>query len=150
MEARPSATQHSNSSAGEPIEYKELKGYLDNLAHAATSEKAVLQQLSAAVALLTATNSTLMKEIKELTADKKYLGCLSRSVNTDKPIKGEEKGRWKKANPGRFIVDGYCHTQDYPIGKDHASGPCSNPGPQQKREATCTNLMGMCKDFSGW
>ena len=128
MGTRPSVTRHSNvwfvtppPSSGYPIKYEKLEGYLDNLAHAATNKKLVLQQLSAAVALLTATNATLVQEIKALTSNNKYLGGLARSTTTAHPGKGKEKGRWTKANPGRFIVGGYCHTHGYCVGKDHDS-----------------------------
>ena len=106
MGAWTSVPRQSNPSDGEPIDYEKLKGYLDNLAHTAINKKAVLQQLSTAVDLLTATNATFVEEIKGLTANIKYLCSLARSTNTAKPGKGEEKCRWKKANPVCFIIGG--------------------------------------------
>ena len=100
MGARPSAPRYSTPSSGGPIEYKKLEGYLDNLVHATTNKKVVLQQLSAAVALITATNTSLVLEIKALTTDNKYLGGLACSANTAKTEKGKEKGLRTKANPG--------------------------------------------------
>ena len=157
MGMRPSATQHSDvrfanqlRSAVEPIEYKKFEGYLDNLAHAATNKKAVLQKLTASVALLFSTNATIVAKIKALTTDNKYLGGLARSATTSHPRKGKGKGRWTKANPGCFIVGGYCHTHGFCVGKYHDSSSCSIPGPQQKWEATRVNPMGVCKDLSGW
>ena len=85
MGAQPSAPQHSNLLAGEPIGYKKREGCLDNLAHVTTNKKAVLQQLSSAVASLTATNATHVVEIKALTAEEKYLRGLARSANTANP-----------------------------------------------------------------
>ena len=85
MGAWTSVPRQSNPSDGEPIDYEKLKGYLDNLAHTAINKKAVLQQLSAAVALLTSANATLLEENKVLTTTNKYLGGLERSKNTAKP-----------------------------------------------------------------
>ena len=104
-----SGPQHSNvlistqpPSAGEPIEYKKLESYFGNLAQAATNKKAVLLQLFAAVASLTATNATLMEDIRVLTANNKYIGGLKRSMTTNKPgkEKGKGKGRWAKGESG--------------------------------------------------
>ena len=106
MGAQPSAPRHFNPSAGEPIEYKQLEVYLDNLAHANTNKKAVRQQLSSAFALLTTTNATLVEEIKAIPANKKYFVSLACSANITKSVKGKEKGLWTKANPGRYIVGG--------------------------------------------
>ena len=92
MGAQSSAPWNSNPSDGEPIDYKKLEGYLDNLAHANTNNNVVLKQLSATVAFLTATNAMLVEDIKALTSNNKYLGGLAHSVNTAKPGKVKEKG----------------------------------------------------------
>ena len=129
IRTRPSAPQHSNvrfanqpPSAGEHIKYVKIEGYLDNLAHAATKKKAVLQKLFAVVALLTTTNATIVEEIKALTADNKYPGRLARSATTVQPGKGKENDHWTKANPGHSIVYGYCHMHGFCVGKYHDSG----------------------------
>ena len=109
---------------------------------------AVLQQLSTAVTLLTATNATLVEEIKEITAKNNYLSGLERSADTAKT--GKEKGRWKKANPGQYIVGGYCHMHRYCVDEDYYSGLCRNPVPLHKREATHAKPMGRCKYFDVW
>ena len=92
--------------------------------------------------MLTATNATLVLEIKVLTSDGKYLSELEHSATTANPGKGKEKGRWTKANLGRFIVGGYCHTHVYRVVKDHYIGLSSNTVPQHKIEATCANPNG--------
>ena len=89
MGAQPSAPQHSNLLAGEPIGYKKREGCLDNLAHVTTNKKAVLQQLFAAVSLLTATTATLMEDIRVLTANNKYISGLEHSATTNKQGKGK-------------------------------------------------------------
>ena len=92
MGTRTSALRKSNRSAGEPVKYEKLEGYLNNLDPAATNKKAVLQKLSAAVASLIATNEKLVMKIKALTARKKYLGGLESYAKTAKPGKGKVKG----------------------------------------------------------
>ena len=83
---------------------------------------------SAAVALLAATNKTLVEEIIDLNANNKYLGGLACSATTTQPGEGNGKGRWTKANSGCFIVGGYCRTHGFCVGKYHDSGPCSTLG----------------------
>ena len=92
------------------------------MSHAATNEKALHQQLSATVALLTATNTLLVEEIKSFTTENKYFGGLARSATTTQTGKGKGKGRWTKANMGCFIVGGYYHIHGFCVGKEHDIG----------------------------
>ena len=85
-----------------------------------------------------------------INTDNKYIGGLARFATNAKPDKGKEKGLWTKVNTGRFIVSGYCHTDNYPLGKDHDSGSCRNPFPQHKRDSTRAKPMGSCREFNGW
>ena len=99
---QPSTLRNSGAnqppSAGEPIEYKKLEGYINNLSHAATNKNTMLQQLTASIASLTSTNKMLVAKIKSLTANNKYLGGIARSTTTAHPGKGNGKGRWAKLN----------------------------------------------------
>ena len=70
-----------SSTAGEPINYKKFEGYLDNLSHAATNKKVVLQQLSTAFTLFTSNNAMIVEQIKALTTNNKYLGGMARSAS---------------------------------------------------------------------
>jgi hypothetical protein len=107
-----------------------MEAALDNLALAATSDKATVQQLTAAnlaltttIAILTATNKNLVNA-----AAKKKPGAragASKTPDADKPIPG-----------------GYCWTHGHWVRKSHTSETCTNKAEGHKDKATSKDTMG--------
>ena len=83
---------------------------LDNLALAATNDKTVLEQLTAANLALTATIATLMATNKKL-ADKARSGTAGTPRTPGTPGKGTK-------NPHR---GNYCWTHGHRVSKEHTS-----------------------------
>ena len=73
-----------------PPNTKDLEGYFDNLAAAATNEKAVLGQLVANNTTLTATNAEMAAAVKQLQAD---VRLLHQEVSKLKQLLGRGRGR---------------------------------------------------------
>ena len=89
----------------EPVVFDRLDTYLDNLANSATNGRAVLSQLTTAVAALTTANTQLAKTNKLLTANNKKLRNKIDRVPSSRLGRSSRSGRtFTKANPGRFAV----------------------------------------------
>ena len=120
--------------AGFPPTMDRLESALDNLALAATNDKTVLEQLTAANLALTSTVATL-------TATNKKLADKAKSVTPGTPRKVT-----KHLRPGN-----YCWTHGHRVSKDHTSATCGNKAAGHKDDATLSNMMGGSeKDNKGW
>jgi hypothetical protein len=110
-----------------------LESALDNLALAATNDKTVLEQLTAANLALTSTVATL-------TATNKKLANKAKSVTPSTPGKAA-----KHPHPGN-----YCWTHGHRVSKDHTSATCGNKAAGHKDDATLANTMGGSERDKGW
>ena len=72
-----------------PPNAQELEGYFDNLAAAATNEKAVLEQLVTNNTQLTEANAVLTEAVKQLSADYR---SLRQDVNKIRKVAGGGRG----------------------------------------------------------
>jgi hypothetical protein len=115
-----------------------LESALDNLALAATNDKAVVEQLTAANLALTSTIATLTATVKKL-ADK--AGTPTPRGNTT------SSGPRLTKNP---LPGNYCWTHGHCCSKDHTSLTCGNKAPGHKDEATSLNTMGGSEKDKGW
>jgi hypothetical protein len=116
-----------------------LRSALDNLALAATNDKTVPDQLTAANLALTGTIATLTAAIKKL-ADKASAGTAGTPRTPGKPGKGVR-------NPHR---GNYCWTHGHRVSKEHTSATCFNKAPGHKDDATLANTMGGSENDKGW
>ena len=116
-----------------------LGSALDNLALAATNDKTVLDQLTAANLALTGTIATLTAAIKKL-ADKASAGTAGTPRTPGTPGKGVR-------NPHR---GNYCWTHGHRVSKEHTSATCFNKAPGHKDDATLANTMGGSENDKGW
>jgi hypothetical protein len=90
-----------------------INNALDNLASAATNEKAILEQLIASNSSLATSNSTLTNQVKTLPN--------------------------KKRGPDPA---GYCWSHSYHVGHGHTDHTCSHPKEGHQPTTTCNNIMG--------
>ena len=116
-----------------------LESTLDNLALAATNDKTVLEQLTAANLALTGTIATLTATNKKL-ADKARAGTAATPRTPGTP------GKVTK-NPHR---GNYCWTHDHRVSKEHTSATCFNKAAWHKDDATHANTMGGSENDKGW
>ena len=116
-----------------------LESVLDNLALAATNDKKVLEQLTAANLALTGTIGTLTATNKKL-ADKARTGTAGTPRTPGTPGKVTR-------NPHR---GNYCWTHGHRISKEHTSSTCFNKAAGHKDNATLGNTMGGSKNDKGW
>jgi hypothetical protein len=112
---------------------------LDNLALAATNDKTVLEQLTAANLALTATIATLTATNKKL-ADKASAGTAGTPRTPGKPSNVTR-------NPHR---GNYCWTHGHKVSKEHTSATCFNKAAGHKDDATLANTMGGSDKDKGW
>jgi hypothetical protein len=115
-----------------------LESALDNLALAATNDKAVVEQLTAANLALTSTIATLTATVKKL---------------ADKGGKPTPRGTSAASGPRLTknpVPGNYCWTHGHRCSKDHASLTCGNKAPGHKDEATSSNTMGGSEADKGW
>ena len=112
---------------------------LDNLALAATNDKTVLEQLTAANLALTGTIATLTATNKKL-ADKARAGTAGTPRTPGTPGKGTR-------NPHR---GNYCWTHGHRVSKEHTSATCFNKAAGHKDDATRANTMGGSENDKGW
>ena len=112
---------------------------LDNLALAATNDKTVLEQLTAANLALTGTIATLTATNKTL-ADKARAGTAGTLRPPGTPGKGTR-------NPHR---GNYCWTHGHRVSKEHTSATCFNKAAGHKDDATRANTMGGSENDKGW
>ena len=112
---------------------------LDNLALAATNDKTVLEQLTAANLALTGTIATLTATNKTL-ANKARAGTAATPRPPGTPGKGTR-------NPHR---GNYCWTHGHRVSKEHTSATCFNKAAGHKDDATRANTMGGSENDKGW
>jgi hypothetical protein len=115
-----------------------LESALDNLALAATNDKAVVEQLTAANLALTSTIATLTATVKKL---------------ADKGGKPTPRGTSAASGPRLTknpVPGNYCWTHGHRCSKDHSSLTCGNKAPGHKDEATSSNTMGGSEADKGW
>jgi hypothetical protein len=91
---------------------------LDNLASAATNEKAILEQLIATNSSLATSNTTLTNQVKALHDQlaAKTKGGGRRGGGSNDPNRGKGPN-----------LAGYCWSHGYHIGHGHTGHTCSNP-----------------------
>jgi len=116
----------------------QMEAALDNLALAATSDKATVQQLTAANLALTTTIATLTATNKKLVdaAGKKKPGAAGGAARTPDPA---------KPFPG-----GYCWTHGHRVCKSHTSETCANKAEGHKDKATSKDTMGGSTANKDW
>ena len=111
---------------------------LDNLALAATSDKATLQQLTAANLALTTTVATLTATNKKLVD----------AVAKKKP--GAGAGASKTPDTDKPIPSGYCWTHGHWVRKSHTSETCTNKAEGHQDKATSKDTMGGSTANKDW
>ena len=117
-----------------------MEAALDSLALAATNDKAVVQQLTAANLALTNTVVTLTAAIKKLVeAAAKKKGTVA-SMSTPGRVPGANA-----TYPGN-----YCWTHRHRVSKGHTSETCSNKAEGHKNNATAADTKGGSKNNKGW
>ena len=129
----PLGGAHGVTPSGLPPTMDRLESALDNLALAATNDRTVLEQLTAANLALTTTVATL-------TATNKKLADKAKSGTPGAPAKST-----RNPYPGN-----YCWTHGHRIGKDHTSATCGNKAAGHKDDATLSNTMGGSEKDKGW
>ncbi len=110
-----------------------INNALDNLASAASSEKAILEQFIASNSSLATSNSNLTNQVKTLCDQlaAKSRGGSGRGGGSNDPN--------KRRGPDPA---GYCWSHDYRVGHGHTGHTCSNPKEGPQPIATCNNIMG--------
>jgi len=116
-----------------------LESALDNLALAATNNKTVLEQLTAANLALTGT-------IAMLTATNKKLADKARAGTAATPRIPGTPGKVTR-NPHR---GNYCWTHGHWVSKERTSATCFNKAARHKDEVTLANMMGGSENDKGW
>jgi len=116
-----------------------LESALDNLALAATNDKTVLEQLTAANLALTGTMATLTATDKKL-ADKARAGTAGTPRTPGTPGKVTR-------NPHR---GNYCWTHGHRVSKEHTSATGFNKAAGHKDDATLANTMEGSENDKGW
>jgi hypothetical protein len=130
----PLGGAHGVMPAGLPPTMDRLESALDNLALAATNNRTVLEQLTAANLALTSTVATLTATNKKLAKGK------AKSVTP-----GTTRSPSKPPHPGN-----YCWTHRHRCSKDHTSATCGNKAAGHKDDATLSNTMGGSDSNKGW
>ncbi len=106
---------------------------LDNLASAASNEKAVLEQLIASNSSLATSNSTLANQVKilrdQLAAKSRGGGGRGGGSNNPNKRRGPDPA-------------GYCWSHSYRVGHGHTSHTCVNPKEGHQPTAMRDNIMG--------
>ena len=118
---------------------------MDNLALAATSDKATVQQLTVVNLALTTTVATLTATNKKLVdaAARKKPGAAS----------GAAAGASKTAGKGwadRAVPGGYCWTHGHRIRKSHTSKTCPKKSEGHDDKATAKDMKGGSTKDKGW
>jgi len=138
----------SGRSAEPPSEaaMERLDDYLDNIANAATNEKAVLKELVATNSKQSETISTQAQNIKSLTHQVQKLHEQISSLKN-------RSGRHSNTPPTSEwtpVSNGYCWSHGYRVAPGHSSLTCIRPLPGHKKEATRRNIMGGSTKDKGW
>ena len=118
-----------------PASSNKLEAALDNLALAATTDSAILQQSTAANLALTKANAVLTATNKSLVDAATKAGTVG--AGTDKP----------KEKP---IKNGYCWSHGHKVYRNHSSATCTRPEEGHCKEATYNNTMGGSDKNKGW
>ena len=134
---------------------EQLGESFDNLALAATMKSDVIESLTKSVAELTAMNTTLVEEVKEL---RKGLDKALKALKNNGGGRngGEDGGTQVNPNgtrkwPSWTDPDAYCWSCGYKLKKGHTSATCRlRKNPQHKAEATRHNTMGGSTINAGW
>jgi hypothetical protein len=106
---------------------------LNNLASAASKEKAILEQLIASNSSLATSNSNITNQVKTL---RDQLAAKSRSSVCR--VAGSNDPN-KRSGPD---PDGYCWSHGYRVGHDHTGHTCSHLKEGHQPTATCHNIIG--------
>ena len=123
--------------AGPAIE--RLETALDNLALAATNNNAILQQLTSANLVLTATIGTLTATNKKLVN-----AATARAKRAPIAVPPVERVRIP-AHPGN-----YCWTHGHCISKEHTSATCVRKATGHRNDATSANILRGSEKDKGW
>jgi hypothetical protein len=106
---------------------------LNNLASAASNEKAILEQLIASNSSLATSNFNLTNQVKTLRDQ-----LMTKSRSDICRVAGSNDPN-KRRGPNH---DGYCWSHGYHVGHGHTSHTCSHPKEGHQPTATCNNIMG--------
>jgi hypothetical protein len=115
-----------------------MEAALDNLALAATSDKATVQQLTAANLALTTTVATLTATNKKLVD----------AAAKKKP--GAGTGAAKTPDPDKAVPGGYCWTHGHRVKKSHTSATCTNRAEGHDEKATPKDTKGGSEANKDW
>jgi hypothetical protein len=115
-----------------------MEAALDNLALAATSDKATIQQLTAANLALTTTVATLTATNKKLVD----------AAAKKKP--GAGTGAAKTPDPDKAVPGGYCWTHGHRVKKSHTSATCTNRAEGHDKKTTSNDTKGGSEANKDW
>ena len=126
-----------------------LDDYLDNIANAATNEKAVLKELVATNAKQAETISTQAQNIKSLTHQ---VAKLHEQVNSLKNKAGSNSSKPPTPPTSEWapVKNGYCWSHGFRVAHNHSSLTCRFPNPGHKKEADRRDIMGGSTKNQGW
>jgi hypothetical protein len=116
-----------------PVLLNFIKNALDNLASAASNEKAIIEQLIASNSSLATSNSTRANQVKTLCDQHaaKFRCSGGRGGGSNDPN--------KRRGPDPA---GYCWSHGYRSGHGHTNHTCSNSKEGHQILAMCNNIMG--------
>ena len=123
-----------------------LDDYLDNIANAATNEKAVLEELVSTNSKQSETISTQAQNIKSLTHQVQKLHEQISSLKN-------RSGRHSSTPPTSTwtpVTDGYCWSHGYRCAPGHSSLTCRRPLPGHQKDSTRRHIMGGSTANKGW
>ena len=127
----------------------QLEAALNNLALAASTDSAILQQLTAANlaltttnAMLTANNKTLVDLATKARAAANAGGTGGRTADTGRTTGGREKSK--------PIPNSYCWMHGHKVYGNHSSATCTTKAEGHQVEATHTNTLGGSERNKGW
>ena len=136
----------------------QFDGYMDNLANAATNEKAVLERLSKSIADLTEANSKLVSSNidladtnAKLTSDlRKLREQLNAANKRPSPNRRPDFVTHTRNNPNGWIIGAYCFSHGFGCTKDHDSKSCRRRADNHQETATRANTMNGSNENKGW
>ncbi len=110
-----------------------INNALDNLASAASNEKAILERLIASNSSLATSNSNITNQVKTLHDQlaAKSRGGSGRGGGSNDPNKK------RRSDPA-----GYCWFHGNHVGHGHTGNTCSDPKKGHQPTATCNYIMG--------
>ena len=122
----------------------QLEAALYNLALAASTDSAILQQLTAANLELTKANAVLMATNKALVES----ATKAQSAANARGMGATAAGTAKP--PHEPIKNGYCWSHGHKVYCNHSSATCTRPAAGHCKEATYNNTMGGSERNKGW